>query len=109
MGCETSDHVQAVNGLQQVARDLLAHVERLTMIVGRLEDEKSYLTDEIGYLRRELARYEEGQPPSFDQRDDIEETNRRLAGRFGMLEEEIRKLTRLDASMASGRDLDDEA
>jgi chromosome segregation ATPase len=106
MGCETSDRVQAVEELQQVARDLLAHVERLTMIVGRLEDEKRYLADELDYLRRELARYEDGKPPSFDESDDIEEANRRLAGRFGMIEEEIRKLSGQDGS---GRDLDDES
>jgi hypothetical protein len=92
MGCETSDHVQAVDELRQVTRDLLEHVERLTMMVGRLEDEKRYLGDELDYLRRELARYEGGKPPSFDESDDIEEANRRLAGRFGMIEEEIRKL-----------------
>jgi hypothetical protein len=89
---ETASHVQSLQDMQQVARDLLAHVERLTQRIVRLEDEKRQLSDEVDYLRDELARHENGDPAPFEDQNEIEETNRRLAGRYGVLEREMKSI-----------------
>ena len=89
---ETASHVQRMQDLQQVARYLLAQVERLTMMVVRLEEEKRQLGDEVDFLRSELTRHEGGEPVEFEDRAEIEEVNRRLAGRYGVLEREMKSV-----------------
>jgi chromosome segregation ATPase len=94
---ESRSHVTQMQEMQQIARDLLAHVERLTMIVSRLAEEKRHLADEVDFLRHELAKHESGEPASFDERDDLEEAHRRLAGRYGVLEQEMRSVVTLES------------
>jgi hypothetical protein len=89
---ETASHVQRTQELQQVARELLSHVERLTAMIHRLEEDKRQLGDEVDFLRQELARHESGEPVSYDERNEIEEVNRRLAGRYGVIEREMERV-----------------
>jgi hypothetical protein len=89
---ETVSHVQRTQEMQQVARDLLAHVERLTQMIIRLEADKRQLEGEVDYLRQELSRYEDGDTVEFAERSEIEEVNRRLAGRYGVLEREMKRI-----------------
>jgi hypothetical protein len=86
---ETASHVERMQEMQRVARDLLTHVERLTQMIVRLEEDKRHLGDEVDFLRHELARFENVEPVPFEDRNEIEEVNRRLAGRYGVLEREM--------------------
>jgi hypothetical protein len=89
---ETASHVQSMQEMQHVTRDLLAHVERLTQMIIRLEEDKRQLSDEVDYLRNELAHHENDEPVAFEDRNEIEEVNRRLAGRYGVLEREMKRI-----------------
>jgi len=76
----------------QVVRELLAHTERLTAVVRVLEAEKQSLVDEVDLLRQELTRRPGLELPGSD---DLEEENRRLAGRYGLLEQQGAKVATL--------------
>jgi len=95
----TTESYELHEEIRRVVRDLLAHIERLTLIVGQLENEKRRMSEELDFVRRELERYETEELHLSADAGQLEEENRRLAGRYGILEEKIRSLVRLDGSV----------